>query len=344
MSTDTTKRLIFIDALRGITMILVVYHHIVHQCFPRTFIDEGLEFIRMPMFFFISGFIAYKDLCFWTTTNTRARLLNKFRVQVVPTIIFYSIYFYFVADCNPFTLFLNHGWGRYWFTIVLFELFFIYFTTNFLTRKSSKLNLIAIIVIILFDIIIFHSIPKDGKLSVLIDFYGITSFLPFFLLGTLTRRYFNNVKRWIVNWKLLATLFCMFLFQLSITYLYNKHEIILLPQKAFNFINCWPMRIIGIMVVFGIFVRYRENFTLDKAITRTLSFVGRRTLDVYLLHFFFTKHVPAIHNYIERLNIGQWELVILTLFTALVVACCLVISETIKKWKFAGKLLFAAKY
>lgn len=343
MGLDNNKRLLYIDALRGITMILVVYHHIVNQCFPETIIDKGLQSFRMPMFFFISGFIAYKELGFWTAGNTIARLFKKFRVQVITTVIFFSLYCFLVQQENPLEVFTDQGWMQYWFTIVLFEFFAIYFTTNYLTRKSPKANVAAILSIAVASIILFHTTSKTDQWCVWTQFYGFTSYMYFFLFGTLARRYFDNVKRWLDKWWVLAMSIMLFVAMHALFYLSFK-DIVLLPQPLINFMSAYPMRITGLIMVFGLFVKFRDSFSRDKVMTRTLSFIGGRTLDIYFLHFFFITNIKDLHAVIVASGWGQWERPLTIVLAGLVVAACLLVSGLIRKCKPAGKLLFGAKY
>lgn len=60
-----SRRLEYVDAMRGFTILFVVFHHLVlfgagleTRNYPP---DELFVFFRMPVFFFISGFIAYKS-------------------------------------------------------------------------------------------------------------------------------------------------------------------------------------------------------------------------------------------------------------------------------------------
>lgn len=72
-----TQRLEYIDALRGFTMILVVLAHIINIGYHIT--DSTMEemntfnnlFVRfrMPLFFFISGFVFYKHERIWDGKN-----------------------------------------------------------------------------------------------------------------------------------------------------------------------------------------------------------------------------------------------------------------------------------
>lgn len=73
------KRIEYIDAMRGFTMMLVVYSHI-HQFSIHA---EGLSFnhllilIRMPLFFFLSGFLVEKVGQIWDIKTTEDFLLKN---------------------------------------------------------------------------------------------------------------------------------------------------------------------------------------------------------------------------------------------------------------------------
>ena len=64
-----TNRLQYIDALRGFTMILVVFAHVETYMLSidpnTTFISSLFISFRMPLFFFISGYIAFKSKKVW---------------------------------------------------------------------------------------------------------------------------------------------------------------------------------------------------------------------------------------------------------------------------------------
>ena len=80
------QRIEYIDALRGFTMILVVIHHValfmwgilgIHS------IHGYLMQVRMPMFYFISGFVLYKAGVVWNLKHAVQFLRKKFVVQIV---------------------------------------------------------------------------------------------------------------------------------------------------------------------------------------------------------------------------------------------------------------------
>lgn len=57
------ERLTYIDCLRGFGMILVVYQHILVIGLPEigsSWLNDIIITFRMPLFFFISGYVSYK--------------------------------------------------------------------------------------------------------------------------------------------------------------------------------------------------------------------------------------------------------------------------------------------
>ena len=93
------ERLEYIDAMRGFTMLLVVLGHVVVAptlpiVKPDTFSMTYLFLLfRMPLFFTISGYFAYK-LYDWNWNEYGSALLKKARVQLIPTAFFYGLYIY----------------------------------------------------------------------------------------------------------------------------------------------------------------------------------------------------------------------------------------------------------
>lgn len=96
--TETSKmkeRIKYIDALRGFTMLLVVFAHIELLGFGISPYSSTLGGIfvsfRMPMFFFISGYIAYKAIT-WDFGTYIKSVRKKAIVQLIPTIFFFSLF------------------------------------------------------------------------------------------------------------------------------------------------------------------------------------------------------------------------------------------------------------
>lgn len=79
------KRIGYIDAMRGFTMILVVYSHVCNYCLGNKWMgwNDVFFLFRMPCFFFISGWLFEP-----VRESIRAVVKKKFMVQIIPTVIF----------------------------------------------------------------------------------------------------------------------------------------------------------------------------------------------------------------------------------------------------------------
>lgn len=125
---QTTKRLTYIDCLRGFSMIFVVYGHILHFGMATLTPSEISEFIttfRMPMFFFISGLVTYKAMFEWNVTNLYKIEIKKIRGQLLPTIVVLSI-FLIIKGLDFSTALFSLNKQGYWFTFASFQIFTIF--------------------------------------------------------------------------------------------------------------------------------------------------------------------------------------------------------------------------
>ena len=139
-------RLEWLDALRGFTMILVVANHVSQIGFGQHWKwSSSLPFLllfRMPLFFFVSGFLAYKAAQVWDAHNLGQLLLKKLRVQLIPTAVFFVLFCALV--CNNFADSLVSNLhsptkGGYWFTIALLWMFVIYYLFSYAESKLLAL-------------------------------------------------------------------------------------------------------------------------------------------------------------------------------------------------------------
>ena len=124
-------------------MFLVVFGHILSYGFGIEFEDSVLADLlsrfRMPLFFFISGFIGYKSLDKFNLSYLQSILKHKAFVQLVPTFIVYSVFMLAFGN-NPLSFF-KYGLQGYWFTLVLFEFFVFYYISSFFFNLGSVLKI-----------------------------------------------------------------------------------------------------------------------------------------------------------------------------------------------------------
>ena len=141
------ERFIFIDILKGVSILLVAYGHIIPGVIPE--FTEYAGIFRMPLFFFVSGVLfnneKYKNNFIEFIQKRYRGLLVPFFYFSIIVLVAYSIiekdYFCFLLKT------LRNGWGGYalWFIPVLLLSQIIYYP--FSRISSSKVRLVCLFVL-----------------------------------------------------------------------------------------------------------------------------------------------------------------------------------------------------
>ena len=340
------KRIGYIDAMRGFTMILVVYSHICHFCLGDSLLGFNATFFlfRLPCFFFISGWL------FEPVSRRPFRQIarKKFMVQIVPTVIFLLL----LAPPPEFFHQLGTLKGGYWFTFTLFEFFLIYMLSiRCCGRWSWLLALTISIASFCYGSYQNHMrliAPEHSYLSPLLDIAGflgirVWQYYLFFYIGTLVRRHFDEFIK-ITDKPWVAMLLIVTFFAISVT---DHPASAILEYFRFNFGGIFGM--LTVFTAFRFFYSFspRHSFPLSAIRHHTSSFikfVGTRTLDIYLIHYFFLPRFLIAcspwfhaHNSIVQF-LAIMSIALIVLFLSLLVSYFLRLSP------FLGHYLFGAKY
>lgn len=344
------QRIEYIDAMRGFTMVLVVLSHVLMYTFSSTptfsFNDVFLTF-RMPLFFFLSGFLMYRNGRFDKIVDTGGFMKQKFIVQLIPTFIF-SFLYALIAHLSYKGLWLDKAKGGYWFTYTLFFFFLIYSVGDYLLGKvfHGKLKLligsgIAILIYFFSKYSLTPGCPWSQ--SWINGFLGLANFqyFLFFFFGALVKSHLNRFFEIIDNPIGMMGILVSFIALLLVLLVPSISE----PLTRFSIAAYSVLKTItgffGITIVFAFFRKYQDSFKKDKVLGRGLQYIGERTLDIYLLQVFFV--------YANLQGVGAFFTAhcnpILELFAGLLVSLaiiivCLVLSNMIRCSNTLAKLLF----
>ena len=283
------NRIGYIDALRGMAMILVVYFHIAAYGFGSYEIgyNDIIERFRMPTFFFISGWLFYKAGRIWNREAITGMIRKKFMVQVVPTAVFMLLYLmmFNLLDVSSF----GSDKKGYWFTFVLFEYFVIYIIAESLLNQqdSTKGEMRVLVIMLFFSICAFYYAKYYTRyameLGVWKDLLGFFSFVKirhiiFFWMGTFVKRHFDQFIQLTNNRYVTAILIGLFT------------AIIVWPTvlsiNGVEYIAYLVAGVSGTIIFFTFFRIHSQHFSQEKWYGRSLQLIGRRTLDIYLIHYF----------------------------------------------------------
>ena len=389
----TKQRLEWLDALRGFTMFMVVTNHIYGFGFDTNtkysmFMSVCLLF-RMPLFFFISGFLAYKASFSWNMRDTSQLIAKKLRVQIVPTVVFMTAYVALTA--KHFWERMEYAWssptkGGYWFTMVLLEMFLVYYavcwignrlsprttpppmdsplalpnaegattndsckadacaehSTGKAGRGSSKGEATLLIILWLISLFAYATLymPKwftwyKGEFWKVTSITELARFFHFFLLGNLVHRYWAQVQK-LFDSKWFFPLLIAIAFIGTSDYL-KWHN---LRMQWANLPRTLAMYSL-VMIIVAFFRNYSSWFTKETRIGYTLQYIGVRTLDIYLIHYFFIPKLPDVgvwfkahpENFILEGTAAMAVALLVTAFSILT-SHVLRVSPFLKKWLF----------
>lgn len=321
--------------MRGFTMILVVFSHVCTLTFVTESVTNNIFILfRMPLFFFISGLMSYT---IYTRQLIKRRLRNRILCQLIPTIIV-GLLFCFTFSKSIGTAVTDNFKAGYWFTIVMVEFFLLYmlyviiinrFKINITTQTTFLIILIFITNIfktILFKYGIFtNTIAEVFSLSIFF------SYLPYFLFGILS--------------KMNQSLF--------IRFLNNKYSI---PIAIVGFIgllfydilgrSAFIQGFLGIVIIYRFFEYYKSFFSSKTTLGSYLCYIGKHTLEIYLIHYFF---IYSLINFAQHINLttiqSSWlvEIIIFLIISIIVIVFCLFTTTFIKISPILYSLLFGFK-
>ena len=330
------QRIEYIDAMRGFTMILVVYSHICHFCLGDSLLGFNAVFFlfRLPCFFFISGWL-FETMArkpFWMVVR------RKMMVQLVPTFIF----LFLLAPPPEFFHQLGALKGGYWFTFVLFEFFILYMLAVRLCRKWD-LGVALMIALGAFVYARYYHVIQSSAVGWQIYAINMLGFLSvvvwryflFFYIGAWVRRHFDAFIRWTDKPLIILTITAVFAFVGS-----TPHK----DHLIYEMLRFYVGGISGMWMVFCFF-RLSASWLQRIRLSKPLQYVGTRTLDIYLLHYFFLprflmSYAGLLHHY----NNSAIEFLVILSIALLVLCVTLLASYVIRLNHFLGHYLFGVQH
>jgi fucose 4-O-acetylase-like acetyltransferase len=320
-------------------MILVVFEHIYLD--NNTIISQFFANFRMPLFFFISGFISFRREQSWSGGETLSRLGSKVRTMIVPALAI-GLLFTLIYNQTPITDFFTRPTKMgYWFTFALFNMLVFYYTARWLHARRARTTIETftkrLYVVGLLSLFTLSDLSALGYADTTLTLSMTFKHLHFFAFGALcscNREWFertldSGMRMAVVIAGLFILSWWVISFRETIAIADNYVDI-----KYLNIIHTGIKTLIGycgILTVFGFFRRYGEFFSENRHIGKPLQFVGRNTLDVYLLHYFVLLGMPTmLRPYIVETDNILVTLVVGMAVAIAAVAVSLLISRVIR--------------
>lgn len=331
--------------MRGFTMILVVLSHVSTLglgVFGTDIISYSkiFEEFRMPLFFFVSGFVLYKASINWSVGYTFSFLKKKLPVQLITPFIFMmaSIWVRHVSFSDA--MFDYHKSG-YWFTFTLLEYFCFYIVSNqvldLIKAKGSRDMLLLFSGLAIYCATIptmIDKLPLSEKVIALIGVPVWGNYL-FMVIGTLVRKHFDKFENVLDQTPLV--MICILIY-----FGFNIWSELVRPLSSTGFNLLCSLS--GLVLVFEFFRKNEETFNKEHKVGIMMQYVGRRTLDIYLIHYFFVfSNMGAFLPNFGEVNSPFIEFVLSLIITICIIAACLVVSNVLRLSPTLAHWMFGAK-
>lgn len=273
------KRIDYIDRMKGLAIFLVVMGHVYGMAFSQSndLFYKYIYSFHMPLFLFLSGLVACSGVKppYWSLS----RLAKKMRGLLVPLLVFGMCFtMTFTKDIvSGIIAFLEspNKYG-YWYlmTLAVFYATLSIYRLNFKQKWYIDVALAIAIWGGMFTLWKYTAQTKDYFCML-----NCGNFYPFFILGVMTTKYNLLDKIQKANWVFsLCVVGYAFLFCVDMPF----HGLDSLNRHIFL-----PFCMVYIVVT--LFVGRHGATSYGEKI---LDFVGKRTLDIYVIHYFF---ISMIH-------------------------------------------------
>ena len=334
-----SKRIEYLDAVKGFAMLLVVMAHTIGWNFLKWedvvlfnienpinvmnagFIWQLIYSFHMALFFMISGYFLTVD---YKCINI---IIKKSKRLLLP---------YFVTG---FLLLIVRDYYGYWFLFSLWELSVIGAILNVISKTvNKKSNLVYDIFIFISAYIVLRYLLKlpyfDNPIC---DIEKCTSYLLPFFLGMIMRKY-EQIRTILLNHLGIYIICFVFLFTWRYMPLLGVDKDGLIYRGGNYLANLFFLPIIGSIMIITIF----KNGIL-KRFQSFFSNIGKSSLEIYIFHLFFVFQIPQVGDFWLSTNLPTVitsQLCYSLIVSLIAIAFSLMISFALKKSKVLSKLFF----
>lgn len=271
-------RLRYIDRIKGFAILLVVIGHVYIFSFgvTDTLVYKVIASFHMHLFMFISGFVAYVSP---EVEDVYKKVLKRICTYVCPA---YLIGFVVSAylQIAPVEIEYVH-FNSYWYLKSLA----IFCGIQLLLLKCRRLWMEMLLILVILSLF-FFGWRCSPLLSEMLCLEHNVLFFPFFLCGYYVRRFNVMGILFKSNWLFTIGLLGYFFFS---ALCFPNDLITELTQRY----------LVPLMAIIALVYYFHKREKSDALVDKYFGWLGARTLDIYLYHYFFIINFGV-------LNIDDW--------------------------------------
>lgn len=340
----------YIDALRGTAILFIVFGHIPMYCYGLAETTQFPSFrvftsmVQLPLFFFISGFLFSVKMI---SNKFGARIeyvSRRFRQLLLPAIVCGGIYLLANGGDVQGCLMDKYKSG-YWFTWLLFEFLIIQVMLELIVEKiaikEDDTRYVMICIGVSFIVYVVSIPAVCQRLGGMTGLLGLPLFryYIYFVAGRLVRVHLCKIRAWKYRDVVMAGILVVFISMAIIVWRLEYRWTGLLFH-----IRMVVFELSALFLLFAVFYRHRNYFVAGNRLVKILTLVGRRTLDIYLLHYFFLpRDMYIIGKYFSQHPNSIGEMIFSGMMTIAIVAVCLAVGECIRSSRIFSKYVLGSK-
>ena len=316
------QRLEYIDALRGLAILLVVFMHVPQYGFGQSFGGYYMEMatlLAVPLFFFISGLFAQSSV---TPPISIKKIGKRLHSILLPTFLIGGLYA-MLNHISTVDVLQDKFKAGYWFTITLFEFFVIIDMLRLMACKKQRLfNILLIGACFVCYGLSMPTVQRMYGDMIIAHILGVPQwkYFVFFVLGMFVK---HNAEM-IYSDKGGVAVVNVFL----MVYAANAIGDFQLNGLLYN-INLLLKEISIVLLAYYVFYTYRSKLSSHTRMGRCLSKIGTYTLEIYLIHYFvLPRHLNGVVD-IVGLDENPLLASIVSIVIALMVVCVVLVFVAI---------------
>lgn len=333
------KRIEYLDQLKAIAIIFVVIGHSIENNTLESSQSPLFSWIysfHMPLFMFISGYVAFKTMRINTFTEFFPYIKGRALTLLVPYFMWSVVIknFFFVSKMNTNILkeivLAATTWNVYWFLFVLFVLTIIYTIFFIISKKiNTNNNIIIELLIFIVTTLLLVVIKMLHIFTPVVDINTYLLYFFYFFTGHFVAKFYilSNIFLEKRMFAIFALAFILFSGR------YNFHDLGV-PNKIIK-------TIVSISAIASLYyIVNKANWS--PIVAKYLKIIGQNTLAIYTTHFalnYLVKDRPPLLSHLSNFSLITFTLI----FSMCVIAGCIIIKRIVEISPYFNFCLYGQK-
>ena len=298
------QRAIEFDVLKGIAILLVVIGHVYRTSLQGAYsaLEDILYTVHMPLFVLVSGYFTQRPPT-WTRYGVYSYWKGKVLRLLLPLLFIAELHSIIIS--GEVGLPLQSMVGAYWFTYALFLIFGVFFFAqgvlhlllSSVQKKEQTQNLYTKLYVaglflsaVIAELLIAYLYTLNSRLCNGLVLYKIAHLYKYLVLGHIIGKYhnLNEALRSEIAGVIGFIGFCVLFLIRVLGYTFPLQDTLL--------------TILGLGFIYSATCQAIATAQEEKKWIKVLSYLGRISLPIYFIHYFFLPDLAFLRSYEETLS------------------------------------------